>query len=189
MSCNTCNNCGSTSPCGCKDHGLTTPCGYTDCGPGNERCEEVVCAGCVSYCGTSFQIDTQTGLFQIQQGERLDMILQKMTLMIVNGFGICNANDVHHAPYNIYAQNITNTSLDVVWGGVSTLSVSLEVQIDTVITPGGWTAVNTTPISPILVTYPIANLTPNTEYKIKIVSTDNVNGTCDSVEILIKTLV
>ena len=54
MACN-CSNC-NTDPCGCQDHGLTTPCTYTNCATGNERCDDVQCTECVSYCGTSFQV-------------------------------------------------------------------------------------------------------------------------------------
>lgn len=185
MAC-TCSNCNS-DPCGCKDHGLTTPCGYTECGVGNERCDDVQCAECVSYCGTSFQVESSVGLFKIESGERLDQILQKMALMLVNGFGLCNADNVHHAPYNLYAEGITNTTVDVVWGGISSLSTSFSVYYDTVLTPSGWTPANTTALAPAINNFTIINLAPNTEYKIKVVSTFGA-VTCDSVEILITTL-
>jgi len=185
MSCK-CNSCNS-DPCGCKDHGLTTPCGYTDCGVGNERCDDIQCAECVSYCGTSFQIESVAGLFKIESGERLDQILQKMALMLVNGFGVCNADNVHHAPYNVYAEQITDTTVDVVWGGISSLTNSFSVYYDTVVSPTGWTLANTTILAPAINDFTIINLAPNTEYKIKVVSSFG-GSTCDSVEILVTTL-
>ena len=74
-----CTNCNNSSPCGCKDTALTTPCGYTQCGIGNERCDDVQCAECVSYCGTSFQVTTPEGVLKIDSGERLDQIIQKFS--------------------------------------------------------------------------------------------------------------
>ena len=53
MACN-CTKC--SSQCGCADTALTNACTYTDCSVGSERCSDVQCAECVSYCGTSFQI-------------------------------------------------------------------------------------------------------------------------------------
>lgn len=186
MACN-CNKCNPNKPCGCADSALHAPCSYTDCSVGNERCEDVQCAECVSYCGTSFQIDSQNGLFKIEQGERLDMILQKLALMMVNGFGTCNAEDVHHAPYNVYATNITNTTVSIVWNGESTLTTGISVYYDTVVAPSGWTLANSTPVAPTVLTYQLTGLTPSTQYKIKLVSSDG-SGTCESVEILITTL-
>lgn len=185
MSCN-CSSCDS-NPCGCKDHALTTPCGYTQCGVGNERCDDVQCAECVSYCGTSFQVESSSGLFKVESGERLDQIIQRMALMIVNGFGSCNASNVHHAPYNLYAQNISSTSLSVVWNGISSLSTSFDVYFDTVISPSGWVQLNILPIAIATSDFQITGLAPSTEYKIKVVSSFG-SLTCDSVEILVTTL-
>ena len=185
MSCN-CNK-NSSKPCGCKDSSYATPCGYTECSVGNERCDDVQCTECVSYCGTSFQIETAAGIFKIQSGERLDQILQKMALTIVNGLGACTADNVHHAPYNVYAQGIEANKATVVWNGASSLSASFNVQYDTVVTPSGWTTANLTPISVLESKFEITGLTTATDYKIKVQSL--FGGVyCDSVEILITTL-
>jgi len=188
MSCN-CSKCNPNKPCGCADSALSTPCSYTDCAIGSERCEDVQCAECVSYCGTSFQVvDEQTeNIFQIQNGERLDMILQKLALMIVNGFGTCNAENLHHAPYNVYATNITNTTADILWNGESTLTTGISVYYDTVVAPTGWVLSNATPVAPTVLTYGLTGLTPSTQYKIKLVSNDG-SELCESVQILITTL-
>ena len=55
MACN-CTKCSQN--CGCADTALTNACTYTDCSVGSERCSDVQCAECVSYCGTSFQNTT-----------------------------------------------------------------------------------------------------------------------------------
>lgn len=185
MACTDCNK--TSNPCGCKDTALTTPCGYTKCDTGNERCDDVQCTECVSYCGTSFQIETPGGILKVDSGERLDQVIQKFALMIANGLGTCTATNVHHAPYNVYAEDITDTTLSVVWGGISSLSASFDVYFDTVTSPTGWVQVNTLPIATAVSDFQITALTPATEYKIKVVSTFG-GSTCDSVEILATTL-
>jgi len=187
MACN-CNKCNPNKPCGCNDTALHTPCSYTDCSVGSERCEDVQCAECVSYCGTSFQIEKENvGLFKIETGERLDMILQKLSLMIVNGFGPCNAEDVHHAPYNLYAGDVTNTKITVIWNGESSLTTGISVYYDLAAAPVGWTLANAIPVAPTVLTYQVTDLAPSTQYKIKLVSSDG-SAYCESVEILVTTL-
>ena len=197
MACNNkCNSCGdctdcncncSKLPCGCSDIRHETPCGYTDCSPGNERCDDVQCTECVSYCGSTFQVETPGGILKVNSGERLDQIIQKFSLMIANGLGVCTADNVHHAPYNVYAEDITDTTLSVVWGGISSLSTSFNVYFDTVAGPTGWVLANTLPIATAVSDFQITALTPATEYKIKVVSTFG-GSVCDSVEILVTTL-
>ena len=189
MACNTCNNCGNSSPCGCKDHGLSTPCGYTDCGPGNERCDDIQCAECVSYCGTTFRLETEGGTLEIQQGERLDSIIQKLSLIIVNGLGACTATDVHHAPYNVYAQDISGTTATVVWSGTSSLTAALDIyyRVDS-LTPGPWIQANTLAISPLVNTFTITNLAPGIKYVAYIKSEDTLANPCDSVQIVFTTV-
>lgn len=186
MSCN-CNKCNPNKPCGCADSALHTPCTYTNCGVGSERCDDVQCAECVSYCGTSFQVERAGNIFKVESGERLDMILQKLALMVVNGFGACNADNVHHAPYNVYATGITNTTINLVWDGESSLTTGVSVYYNNYTTPGPWILANSTPVAPNVNTYQITMLAPNTTYKIKLVAS-NGTSTCDSVEIIVTTL-
>jgi hypothetical protein len=184
-----CTNCNNSSPCGCKDTALTTPCGYTQCGIGNERCDDVQCTECVSYCGTSFQVTTPEGVLKIDSGERLDQIIQKFALMIANGLGACNADNVHHAPYNLYAEGSTNTTISIIWNGISSLSEGVHIYYDTVISPSGWVQANTTLLDPAVLDFTIITLSPNTEYKIKLTSLYGImDNACDSVEILVTTL-
>jgi len=184
MACN-CSKCNPNKPCGCADSALHTPCSYTDCSIGSERCEDIQCAECVSYCGTSFQIQTEGGLLKIEQGERLDMIIQKFALMIANGLGSCTADDLFHAPYNVYATNITNTAVTILWNGESTLTTVIDVYYDLLSAPVGWTLSST--VAPGVLTAQISGLAPTTAYKIKLEATDGVS-ICDSVEIIITTI-
>lgn len=188
MSCN-CSKCNPNKPCGCADSALHTPCSYTDCSVGSERCDDIQCAECVSYCGTSFQVvqEPSGNILKVETGERLDMILQKLALMIANGLGACNADNLHHAPYNVYATNITNTKVTVLWNGESTSTTGINVYYDTVAGPTNWVLANPTPIAPTVLTYQITGLTPSTPYRIKVVSTNGIIS-CTSVEILITTL-
>ena len=186
MSCN-CNKCNPNKACGCNDTALHAPCSYTDCSVGSERCEDVQCAECVTYCGTSFQVVKGADVFQINEGDRLDMILQKLSLIMINGFGECNADNLHHAPYNVYATQITNTTATILWNAESSLTTGISVYYDTVIAPSGWTLANNIPVAPTVLTYQLTGLTPSTQYKIKLVS-DNGISICESVEILITTL-
>ena len=182
MACN-CTKCNPNKPCGCLDPALTNPCSYTDCSVGSERCASIQCAECVSYCGTSFQVGTVGNLLQITEGERLDSIIQKFALMISQGVGACTADDVHHAPYNVYATLITNSGVTIVWNGESTETISIGVWVDV---GTGYILVDT--VGPTVLQSVITGLSPATTYKIKLVSTDSLAATCDSVELIVSTL-
>jgi hypothetical protein len=183
MACN-CNKCNPSKPCGCSDPALTNPCTYTDCSVGSERCAEVSCAECVSYCGTTFQIGGAGTLIKIEEGERLDLIIQKLALMVSQGVGACTADDLHHAPYNVYAANVTNNSAVILWNGESTLTTQIEVFIDS---GSGYTSAGI--VSPTVLQLALTGLVVATDYKVKLTSTDAGAATCDSVEILFTTLV
>ncbi len=182
MACN-CTKCNPNKPCGCSDPALSNPCSYTDCSVGSERCSSITCAECVSYCGTSFQIGDPGSLIKIDTGERLDSIIQKLTLMISQGVGACTADDVHHAPYNVYAANITNSSAMILWNGESTLTTQIEVFID-----DGTGYVSAGTAAPTVLQLALTGLVSATDYKVKLQSTDALAATCDSVEILFTTL-
>ena len=180
-------DCNSNNDCGCQDSSIPTPCTYTDCSVGNERCAEIQCAECVSYCGTTFQVETGEGSFKVEKGERLDSIIQRLVFATVNGFPGCSASNLHHAPYNLYATNITNTTVDVVWDRESSETAGIDVQYDTLISPSGWVTANTVPVAPGVFTYNVSNLAPDTNYKIRLVSTVCSN-LFNSVELIITTV-
>lgn len=178
-----CNKCNPTRGCGCADSPDRTPCSYSDCSVGSERCSDVQCAECVSYCGTSFQVGSSTNMIKIDTGERLDSIIQKLSLMITSSAGACASDDIHHAPYNVYASNITNNSAMIIWNGESTATVQIEVFsfIGGVPTSQGI-------VGPTVLQLAITGLTAATNYSVILVSTDSIAGTCESVEILFTTL-
>jgi len=184
MACNTCNK--ISAQCSCPNNSLTTPCSYTNCSTGSERCSEVTCAECVSYCGTTFEIGSTGQVIRVETGERLDAIIQKLALMVSQGVGACTANDVHHAPYNVYVENITSTTADIVWGGVSSETAHFDVYLSAV-TPVSWVQQNTADIPSTTLTFGVTGLAAATSYRLKVTSTDAGAATCDSVEVIITT--
>ena len=183
MACN-CTKC--STKCGCSDTALTNPCTYTDCSVGSERCDDIQCAECVSYCGTSFQIGAAGSQIVITSGERLDSIIQKFSMILANDLGVCTSNDLQHDPYNVYAGVITSSTANVLWNGIWSSSTGLNVYYDTQIAPTGWTLANSTPIATTVSNYTITNLVASTAYKVKVV--DNGNTGCEPIEILFSTL-
>lgn len=184
MACNTCNK--ISAQCSCPNNSLTTPCSYTNCSTGSERCADLTCAECVSYCGTTFEITTGGQTIRVDTGERLDAIVQKLALMISAGVGACTANNVHHAPYNVYVENITATSADIVWGGTSSLTDHFDVYLSA-LTPVSYVQQNTTSIPSTTLTFGVTGLAAATSYRLKVTSTDAGAATCDSVEVIITT--
>ncbi len=182
MACN-CDKCNPTKNCGCKDTALTNPCTYTDCSVGSERCADIQCAECVSYCGTSFEVGAPGTVIKIETGDRLDSILQKFSMILTQGLGACTSDDLHHAPYNVYAANITNSGFTVVWNGESTASTQIDVQVDS---GSGYASVGI--VAPTVLQLAVTSLVADTEYRIKLVSTDALAATCDSVVIIVRTL-
>lgn len=183
MACN-CTKCNPNS-CGCKDTALTNPCTYTDCSVGSERCEDLQCAECVGYCGTSFQVGIATQLIKIETGERLDSIIQKFALMLANGLGTCTSDDVLHAPYNLYATDITATTITLQWDGESSLTTGINVFYTDGVNPV--VQANTTAIALGVKTFTITGLTSATSYTIYLEADDG--GTpCKSIELLVDTI-
>lgn len=185
MACNTCNK--ISSQCSCPNNSLTTPCSYTNCSTGSERCADITCAECVSYCGTTFEITTGGQTIRVDTGERLDAIVQKLALMISAGVGACTANNVHHAPYNVYVENITATSADIVWGGTSSSTNHFDVFLS-LDSPVSYVQQNTGDIPNTTLTFGVTGLAAATTYRLKVQSTEDGTGaTCDSVEVIITT--
>ncbi len=184
MACN-CTKC--SEKCSCADTALTNPCTYTDCSTGSERCDDVQCAACVSYCGTSFQIGPAGGQIVITSGTRLDQIIQKLCLLQINGNGACSSNDLVHNPYNQYAGVVTSSSINVLWDGIWSSSTGINIYIDTQVAPSGWVLVNSAPIATTISNYTITNLTASTAYKIKI-QDSQIGGACVPIELLVSTI-
>ena len=187
MACN-CNKCNPNKNCGCNDSALTTPCSYSDCGVGSERCADVQCAECVSYCGTTFEISDGLNNIRIETGERFDSIVQKFALILAQGLGNCTADNQHHAPYNLFATDIITTDsgtsyqATIQWNYISTQTLRLKViyeNVDTAVTlvatdiTNGGQPVTTT-------NYVLSGLDPDTTYKVYLQSCTTTTDPCVS---------
>ena len=184
MACN-CSKC--SSKCSCADTALTNPCTYTDCSVGSERCVDIQCVACVSYCGTSFQIGDTGSQIVIKSGERLDSIIQKFAMILANGLGACTSDDVQHDPYNVYAGVITSSTVNVIWDGIWSSSTGINIYYDTQVAPTGWILANSAPIVTTTSNYTITNLVASTAYKVKVVDAGN-SAACKPIEILFSTI-
>ena len=184
MACN-CTKC--SSKCSCADTALTNPCSYTDCSIGSERCDDIQCAACVSYCGTTFQIGDPSALIMIKSGDRVDTIIQKFALIFANGLGTCTSEDVAHDPYNVFAGEVTSSTANILWNGIWANSTGINIYYDTQVAPTGWTLANSTPIVTTITNYTITNLVASTAYKVKVVDSSIGSG-CKPIEILFSTL-
>ena len=179
-----CNNCGSTSssPCACHDHAMTTPCSYNNCEKRSttELCEDLQCAECVSYCQDNFCVTNAAGqTFCVNNGERLDFILQKMALFIKDP-ACWNSNIAH-----IWADTVTIDSVKLMWSGVPTGTTSINVYY--AVAAGVYVLATTTALVPTATEYTLSNLLATTAYKFKVTATTGT-GTCDSVELFLSTL-
>jgi hypothetical protein len=184
MACN-CTKC--SQKCSCADTAITNACTYTDCSVGSERCDDIQCAACVSYCGTSFQIGVTGQLIQVTSGERLDSIIQKFASILSQGLGACTSNDVVHNPYNSYAGTVTSSTITVLWDGVYSSSTGFNVYYDTQVNPSGWTLANSATIVTTLRDFTITNLAASTAYKIK-VQDAGIGAGCEPIELLVSTI-
>jgi len=184
MACN-CTKC--SEKCGCADTALTNSCTYTDCSVGSERCDDIQCAACVSYCGTSFQIGDTGAQIVITSGERLDSIIQKFAMILANGLGSCTSSDLQHDPYNVYAGVVTKDSAEILWDGLWSNSTGVNIYYDLQVNPTGWVLANSTPIVTTTNNFKITNLVASTAYKVKVVDNGN-SAACKPIEILFSTL-
>ncbi len=175
MSCTKC----KSSPCACADHGLTTPCSYPVCDPPSESCEEVVCAECVSYCGPTFQItnpaDPTDIQFNVYTGDRLEEILQRIALYMVNP--ACADPDDHHSVWHVMVTNVTNDGVTVSWDGAAVFPLTplipqcKGINVYSSQTSGVWVLANTSaPLLPTETSLSIISLDPGTVYLFKVVS-------------------
>lgn len=171
-----CNKCKSKGKCGCADKALTTnsPCAQdTPSCPTGDPCPETFSAACVAYMGNDLpELD-------IVQGDRLDIILQKLLLTLTNP-GCAYPGNSCLSVIGLATTSITSTTAKLKWLASSTaISYSVEYRE---ITSGTW-LINPSTTG---LTDTISGLTPGTEYYVR-VNTTCALGTCYSLTIKIKT--
>jgi len=163
-------NCNHKVPCGCGDSSLTTPPPCNSLGDClGELCQESVGQKCVVYDNHSFTYDVNGTEFNVNQGDRLDEIIQKILIYL---------NDptcINTAPFGMYATLVLKDSITLVWEGSDII---------------GYNVTYTDGIAPITVStltksITISALVPDTEYSITVVGQST--PLCPSVTIKIKT--
>ncbi len=189
-----CNNCGNTSssPCACQDHGLTTPCSFADCATvprvGHpEHCSETTCIDCTTHCRNTFQAPNGSDQFLVANaGDKLDTILQRMFIFATQPS--CWNLSIPHLWH--YEASVGQTSVTLKWDSIPATVQSINVQYTPLVGGGAYTTDNTTPLGNTIVQHTVGvnlALIPNTVYKFRLSSTDGAS-TCNSVELLVKTL-
>lgn len=176
MSCSKCKN----KPCGCEDHGLTTPpvCAQDtfDC-PAPEPCSETFSDCCVIHIN-----DTIVDI-NLQKGDRLCDILQRLTLLITNP-GCILPGSTCLSVLGLQSTTITTTTIAIAWQPSTTaINYLVEYKLSSAVT---WTALPA--IVPVAnPTAVIGGLTPGETYDIRVASICAA-GSCYSVTIQTQTV-
>ena len=170
-------NC-KTKKCGCLDTGLTTPtpCIHdtVEC-PDPNPCSETFSDQCIIHNG-----DTIVDL-DLQQGDSMDTILQKLTLWLTNP-GCIDPGSQCKAVLGLHSITVTPSTIKIGWTSEGTpLSFQVEYKLASALS---WTLNPALPITSVIDT--IGNLTPNSDYHIR-VNAVCAAGSCYSVTILVKT--
>jgi hypothetical protein len=170
-----------TKKCGCLDTGLTTP---TPCEhdtflcPVPEQCPETFSDCCVVHTGdTIVDID-------IQQGDRLCDILQKLALLITNP-NCVTPGAACIPPVGLHSINVTTSTIKLGWNPSSTAVNGYVVEYRE-ISATSWMINPQVPQSASPVDT-IGGLLPNTYYYIRVRPVCSIPSSCYSVTILVKT--
>lgn len=167
--------------CGCADKAqpVAPPCGQdTDYCPQPERCGEVFSANCVVYDGDTM-VDAN-----IFQGDRMDVILQKLVLWITNPTCIDTTGNCI-SPVGFRSTYISQSIVKLTWlpgTGASLYYVEYKLA-----SAPSWTGL--VPVPSTTTEYTITGLLPNSEYYMRVYSACPGSGQlCYSVTLSITTL-
>jgi hypothetical protein len=156
-------NCKHNVPCGCEDTGFTTP----------PPCNSGICEKCIVYCGDDI---VELGL---NQGERLDVTMQRLTLFLTNPDCI-QPDATCKSVVGLKSTTITSTTIALSWLAEATaIDYQVEYKLASSLT---WT------LNPITSNTfdTIGNLTPGMTYEIR-VSSNCDEDACYSVTISVQT--
>lgn len=179
MSCSKCKNdkCG-----GCADKPIGIPPNFSNdptiCPPDSETCSEVFDMTCICYQGPDIvELD-------IQSGDRLDEILQKLIIASLNpGCATFDDPTLCESPLNLTITNLTDTSLGISWDTVpAAVTYTVEFKVATDVSWLLQPAITAPTVSDTIV-----GLTPDTIYDIRVYAAC-AGGGCYSLNIRIKTL-
>lgn len=178
MSC----KCKNKNKCGCRDKPLVTQIGCTPnptCEEG-DPCPETFAAQCAVYTGNSI-VD-----LGIDSGERMDIIIQRLGLMVINPGCIIPDSGCQSA-LGVKTTNVGSGSAVIKWQAVD---VATQYQVEYKLA-----SVSTYTLSPVvpivsgqtLYSDKIAGLTAGEEYHVRVNTTCSA-GNCFSLVISFKTL-
>lgn len=181
MSCGKCNNCKNKLPCSvCGDTPYSTPSsctsGTTDC-PNPDPCAETFSDACIVHTGDEI-VDTG-----IATGDRLDVILQRLSLFVTNP-GCITPGSTCLSVLGLKSTYITSNTIKLSWLPSSTATgYTVEYKPSS---SSSWT-LNPSIGLPDSPTDSIGGLTSGTDYDIRVSSTCS-SGSCYSVTIKVTTL-
>lgn len=171
--------------CGCADKAIpvSPPCGQdVDYCPEPEPCGEVFSTSCIVYTGNDI-VDTN-----INQGDRLDVILQKLSIWLTNPACIDNVGNCF-SPLGLRTTFISQTIIKISWDpGSGASQYYVQYKPASALT---WTTF--LPVASTVEEYTISGLTANTEYYVRVYSScppvpPNAGQICNSVTLSVTTL-
>jgi hypothetical protein len=122
----------------------------------------------------------------IENGERLDVTLQRIIQMIGNGISECAYSDKMNAPLGLSISNVTADSAKISWQTISSLTTGLNVELID-ITGGATNYTSLITLQPTQFSYTMTGLLSDNEYAARISATDDTTD-CKSVSVYFKTL-
>jgi len=144
-------------------------------------------AECVVWTGPLTEVETVGGdTFTISEGERLEQVLQRMMLALVDGVTSCTASNQFHSPWNVYFGTVTANTIQILWASEDINTDTIEIEMDTAIAPSGWVVQGT--VFPGVYSFTIPNLVPNTGYKFRLKATSSSAEVCRGVVVYKATL-
>lgn len=132
------------------------------------------------------QLTANQQCITIENGERLDVTLQRIIQMIGNGINDCAYSDTLNAPLGLSISNVTSDSAKITWQTVSSLATNINIEIID-ITGGATNYVGTGSVPITQFSYTITGLLSDNDYAARVVATGN-SGSCRSVSVYFKTL-
>ena len=122
----------------------------------------------------------------IENGERLDITLQRIIQMIGNGINECAYSDKMNAPLGLSISNVTADSAKISWQTSSSLTTGLNVELID-ITGGATNFTSIVTLQPAQFSYTMINLLSDNQYAARVSATDGTTD-CKSVSVYFKTL-
>lgn len=171
--------------CGCADKAIpvSPPCGQdVDYCPEPEPCGELFPAACIVYTGDTI-VDAN-----IFQGDRMDMVIQKLVLWITNPSCIDTVGNCI-SPLGLKSTYISQTIIKLAWEpGTGASQYFVQYKLPSAPT---WTTF--VPVASTVGQYTITGLTPDTEYYFRVYSScppvpPSGGQICNSVTLSIRTL-